>query len=226
MMREPDQYAKATSSFLRRLGRGWLARRGLAPSDPNEPIGMISSNPRAEALEAAVFELMDQDLSDKQIIEELRKQTSKRRDPLAAARRLNMDNEVRELSWYNDAWRLLMAASGATVEDRSPEEVAKFEVLDELFDDPKHVAFAKLVEREPALGELAERLSDDPQPSVASFDELHRLLDRMVGPKARSTDPIIRSHFAGHICLSHLADVAGLLDDEPPDDDRPETDIS
>jgi hypothetical protein len=225
-MSEPDQYAKATSTFIRRLGRTWFARWGLAPSDPNEPVGMVASNPRAEALEEAVFALMDQELPEERIIEELRKKASKRRDLVAAARRLNMENEVRELSWYNEAWRLLIAASGARVEDPSPEELAKFEVLDQLFEESTSTAFPKLVECEPALGEIAERLDHSPKPAVASFNDLARLLDHIVGPSARSTDPIIRSHLAAHICRNHLADISGLLDDEAPDDDFQGSDTS
>jgi hypothetical protein len=203
-----------------------MARWGLAPSDPNEPVGVASSNPRAEALEETVFELMDREVPDERIIEELRRQAPQPRDLVAAARRLNMENRVRELSWYNAAWRLLMAASGASIESPSPEEVAKFEVLDELDQEPVSIAFSKLVEREPSLGQLAERLSGNPKPTVASFGELDRLVDPIVGPNAASTDPILRSHVVSRICRDHLADISGLLDDEPLDEGGEESDNS
>jgi hypothetical protein len=199
-------------SVFRRIGRAWLARRGLAPEDINEPTGIVFSNKRSEALADHVFDLLDQDLPDADIVQKLISQANPR-DLAVAAKLVNINNYAQELSHYNQAWRLLnAAASGTVVAEPSPDQLVKFEILDELSDEPVELAYAKLVERQPALGEVTERLSNGSKPTVSSFAQLDIILKPLVGPYSRSTDLVIRSHIAAQISREYLAYVSGLVD--------------
>jgi hypothetical protein len=205
-----------TENVIRRIGRAWLARKGLAPADPKEPIGIVLSNARSVALAEQVFDLLDQDLPDREIVRKLTASAGgRRRDLKVAAQLVNIENYAHELSHYNHAWRLLNAAAAGTDPDAggpSAADVARFDVLDALSDEPEELAFPKLVDREPRLGELAERLAGDPRPTLTSFAQLDALLEPLVGPYAESADPVLRSHVALRLCHVHLARTSGLVE--------------
>ncbi|HMC05517.1 MAG TPA: hypothetical protein VKJ83_08605, partial [Actinomycetota bacterium] len=130
-------------SIWERLRVAWFIRSGPLQDALAERTGLVFENERASALEERAWGLLDEGLSDERVVLELRKTAGRhRRDLAVAARIVKHGGYAFELSEANRAWRLLeAAATDSPVVKPTAEELARFEVLDELFCLPEAEGF-------------------------------------------------------------------------------------
>jgi hypothetical protein len=190
----------------------------------DEPI-VVRSDANRSALGARALELAKSGADENGAVRELRAQAGRhRRWLLDAAAHFRMGGGAREIRSWNQANRLLLRAADVPVEPLSADEERLPAWAEGFVTLPPEQAFAWLVEREPQLLALRDTLPTEAERAnagVMSVDEDDPIFDRvekglrpLIGPHARTADPLLRSNTAHGAASHYLLVRAGLRVDE------------
>jgi hypothetical protein len=132
---------------------------------------------------------------------------------------LAMAKEVRdrEGGYVSDrAYRILVAAiNEAAPEPIHPDLASVYEREKHLAFVPLQEAFEELSSSVPALGEIGDRATalgraEDGEDAHAGFRQIWRHADKLIGPRSRHPDPLVRSPLARMVVVRYLGAAAGM----------------
>jgi hypothetical protein len=179
----------------------------------------VVSGPAVESLAQHAGELAAASRDDQHAVEELRAAgDGHRRRLVDAAAFVRFSSPIEEDRVANLANRLLLAAAdNRPVEALTPDEDQWLAAMDDLLAPD---GYERLTARQPALFAVEQEVTADVEadPSRSQSDEwwgaVCMRLKSLVGPTAEVDDPILRRKLAYGVARVHLAELAGVLDDD------------
>jgi hypothetical protein len=231
--------ARQILQFFRQTGLRNLLRmrQALVEADKDQDVDadspeLVMLDDRSKALLHRAEQLAAGQREDPAAVEELVGIAGRHRRALQiAALGARQNGQHHDYSWSNRAHRLLQAAlTGAPIAPISPDEQARFDLLDEFFDLDPAAQWSELVNREPRLAALEpaacagkfavtrraldllslphEQRAGAARANLRQRQERDDLLRPLVGPKSGQTDVLLGSRLAAEATsyyLDHLA---------------------
>jgi hypothetical protein len=188
---------------------------------------IVAFDDRSQALADRALRLAEEAGSDVEAVDDLRRSAGRHRRALRrAATLVRFAGACEEDRVDNRANKLLLAAAdGKPIEPVGQDQEAWFARIEAFRVLPLDEAFSLLVDAQPALMALestlrergeAERgpdgtVDDEVQDQIST--DIWRGLPALVGPKAESTDRLVRSSAAFGVARIHIERAARLVDD-------------
>jgi len=177
----------------------------------------IWPNRTSERLKQVALRLAADGREDDLAVRDLREAAGRdRKDLLRAAADIRFHGPVAENARDQRANRLLIAAAtGEPMRPLTDEDLAWFQRLDALRDTPTDEAFLRLASLQPGLLGIERRLQEalstpefsamnSQQRDDATWDVIVGSLRELVGPDAKTSDPLVRTQLAFDICEVYL----------------------
>lgn len=202
------------------LACSWINRQDRHSSAPR----IVRVTPKSAALSERAWALSLRGREDAGAVEELVEMAHGDKKALVLARRRwqvdGLDLERRD---HSRAVRLLEAAASRSAVQPEPSALTRlFDQVEILTSKPDAAQFAILIQHEPALKTIEDRLllgaSDTSISNLPSADRLHPPartmrsigveLRLLLGPAAHSQEPLLRTQTAYRIAAQHLGSMA------------------